>query len=146
MKSKVSQFLFQHLIFSFDEFVRAMNNSPATCRAMIAQHVKREHIIPIKRGLYAAVPAGAQAINYPVDPYLIVNACAQDAVIAYHSALQFHGYAYSAHFDYIFLSKRHIRPFQFRQDRFLAHSYPSVLLDRQPFVELIDIIMGMTLK
>ena len=74
---------------------------------------------------YAAVHSGAEAQNYPVDPYLIVNACAKDTVIAYHSALQFHGYAHSAHFDYIFLSEKQIRPFQFRNDRFLSHRYPS---------------------
>ena len=140
MKSKVHQFLFHHPVFSYDEFVHAMNNPPATCRVMIAQHVKRGNIIPIKRGLYAAVPSGAEAAHFPVDPYLIINVCTPDAVIAYHSALQFHGYAHSSHFDYVFLSDRQIRSFQFRDDRFLAHAFPSALPldDEHTLIQTVD--------
>ena len=140
MRSKVHQFLFHHPVFSYDEFVHAMNNPPTTCQVMIAQHVKRGNIIPIKRRLYAAVPSGADQTHFPVDPYLIINVCTPDAVIAYHSALQFHGYAHSAHFDYVFLSDRQVRSFQFRDDRFLVHKFPSAvhLQDKQSLIETVD--------
>lgn len=57
-------------------------------------HVK---LVRVRRGLYAVVPPGASAESYPVDPFLLASRMAKDAVQAYHTALEFHGEAYSVY-------------------------------------------------
>jgi predicted transcriptional regulator of viral defense system len=140
MTSKAHAFFFEHKIFTFEQFTRAMKNPLPTCRTMLNQHLKRGNVVRVKQGLYAAIPVGANSKQYPVDPYAIISMLASDALIAYHSALQFHGLAHSVHFQYFFQSIKKIRDFQFRQDRFKVSQYPRALPKnkRLAFVDEID--------
>ena len=134
MTSKAHGFFFEHKIFTFEQFVRAMGNPVTTCHVMLNQHLKSGNIVRIKQELYASIPMGANAEYYPVDPYAIISMLAPDALIAYHSALQFHGLAYSLHFQYVFQSTKKIRDFQFRQDRFKVTQYPKSLPEKKHFI------------
>lgn len=118
MKTKAHKFFFEHQIFTFAQFAKAMANPIPTCRIMLNQHLHTGNIVHIRQGLYAYIPSGADPEKYPIDPYAIIGALTQEAIIAYHSALQFHGIAYSLHFQHVFLSTLKIRDFQFRQERF----------------------------
>src|SRR3990167_9943532 len=95
MLTKAHKFFFEHKIFTFEQFVRSMANPVPTCKIMLNQHLKTNNIVRIKQGLYATTPSGADAKNYPIDPYAIISMLAPDALIAYHTALQFHGVAHS---------------------------------------------------
>lgn len=140
MASKAHKFFFEHKIFTFEEFTREMGNPAATCQVMLHQHLKSGNIVRIKKELYAAIPVGANPERYPVDPYAIISMLAPDALISYHSALQFLGLAYSLHFQYVFQSTKNIRCFQFRQDRFKVSQYPKALPEAKHliFTDLID--------
>lgn len=140
MAIKLSQFFFKNRIFSSEQFIRAMGHSARTCQAMLTQHMKGGNIVRIKQGLYAVIPAGADPEGYPIDPYAIMSFLAKDAIIAYHTALQFHGLAYSVHFQLVFLSAEKVRNFQFRQDRFKVTQYPKSLPPSKHFIftEKID--------
>ena len=117
-----------------------MGNPIPTCRTMLSKHAKRGNVVRIKQGLYAPVPSGADPAKYPIDPYIIISALAPDTVIAYHSALQFHGFAYSVHFQHIFQSNHKIREFTFRQDRFKVVKFPKSLPESKHaiYVDSID--------
>ena len=134
MTTKAHKFFFEYKIFTFEQFAKAMANPLPTCRVMLSQHFKAGNIIRIKQGLYASIPSGANAEKYPIDPYAIISTLAQDALIAYHTALQFHGLAYSMHFQHVFQSAEKIRAFQFRQDRFKVTQYPKSLPASKHFV------------
>ncbi|MCW5590090.1 MAG: hypothetical protein KIT27_10590 [Legionellales bacterium] len=134
MASKAHRFFFEPKIFTAEQFARAMGNPLTTCRVMLNQHLKSGNIVRIKQGLYASIPLGANAEHYPVDPYAVISMLAPDALIAYHSALQFHGLAYSLHFQYVFQSAKKIRDFQFRQDRFKVTQYPTSLPEKKRFI------------
>lgn len=127
MASKAHQFFFEHKIFTFEAFVHAMENPTPTCHAMLHQHLKSGNIVHIRQGLYASIPKGANPDSYPIDPYAIISVLDPNALIAYHSALQFRGFAYSFHFQHIFQSSKKMREFQFRQDRFKMTQYPASL-------------------
>lgn len=134
MPSKAHTFFFKYKIFTFEQFAHAMDNPWPTCRVMLNQHLKSGNIVRIKQGLYASIPVGANAEQYPIDSYAIISMLAPDALIAYHSALQFHGLAHSLHFQYVFQSIRNIRDFQFRQDRFKVTKYPQSLSEKEHFI------------
>ncbi len=46
----------------------------------------------------------AEPSSVPVDPYLVAAKMTEDAVLAYHTALEFHGRAYSVHWRLVYVS------------------------------------------
>lgn len=127
MPTKAHQFFFEHKIFSFEQFVNAMKNPAPICSVMLNQHLKTGNVVRIRQGLYAAIPSGADPEKFPIDPYAIISHLTRDALIAYHTALQFHGVAYSVYFQHVFQSNEKTRNFQFRQDRFKVTQFPKSL-------------------
>jgi predicted transcriptional regulator of viral defense system len=49
-----------------------------------------------------------------VDPYLVASHLTEDAVVAYHAALQFMGKAYSVWRRFHYLTRKRARAFSFR--------------------------------
>ena len=49
--------------------------------------------------MFASVPKHADARNWSVDRFLAASRLRPGGVIAYHSALELHGYAYSEGYD-----------------------------------------------
>ncbi len=68
----------------------------------------------MRRGLYAVVAPGNTPETCPVDPYLVAAKSADDAVLAYHTALEVHGKAHSVFEQYFFQSNTPLRPMTFR--------------------------------
>lgn len=62
---------------------------------MLSQHLKRGNIRRIARGVFASVPQHADAKTWPVDRFLAASRLRLGGVIAYHSALELHGCAYT---------------------------------------------------
>jgi predicted transcriptional regulator of viral defense system len=96
---KPSDFFARHPVFRYEDFVAAHagrgGRSRQTSASVLKQHVAAGRLLHLRRGLYATVPRGADAENHPIDPYLVATQLADDAVVAWHAALQFHGKAYS---------------------------------------------------
>jgi predicted transcriptional regulator of viral defense system len=88
-------------VFSRADYARAVGRTSAdkTVTAMLAQHVRAGNIKRVARGLYATVPKHADPKAWWVDRLLVASRLRPEAVIGYHSALEAHGYAYSAEFD-----------------------------------------------
>ncbi len=63
--------------------------------AMLAQHLKAGNIKRMSRGVFASVPPHGEATTWAVDRFLAASRLRRDAVIAYHSALELHGCAYT---------------------------------------------------
>ena len=63
--------------------------------AILAQHLKAGNIRRIAREVFAFVLKHADAHNWSVDLFLAASRLRPGGVIAYHSALELHGYAYS---------------------------------------------------
>ena len=95
--------------------------------ALVSYHLRRGHLIRIRRGLFAAVPPGADPESHPVDPYLVAAKSAEDAVLAYHTALEVHGKAHSVFERYFFQSNKPLRPSVFRTYRFQCVLFPKAL-------------------
>src|SRR5271154_4639559 len=85
-------------VFTRADYARAVGRAPQekTVTAMLAQHVKAGNIKRIARGLYASVPKHADPGTWWVDRFLLASRLRPAAVIGYHSALELHGFAYTA--------------------------------------------------
>lgn len=125
-------FFDKHPVFTHGEFVSAHTStgrSPNTSNTLLRKHVAAGRLLRVRRGLYAVVPRGADSRSAPVDPYLVATALADDAVIAYHAALQFHGKVYSVSRRFHYLTCARARPHSFRGTDFVPVRVPRSLRD-----------------
>jgi predicted transcriptional regulator of viral defense system len=88
-------------VFDRADYARAIGRSPSdkVVSSMLAQHLKAGNIRRIARGVFASVPKHANAETWSVDRFLAASRLRPGGVIAYHSALELQGYAYSESFD-----------------------------------------------
>lgn len=128
---KPTDFFARRPVFRFEEFRDAHQSSakrsPQTTASVLKQHVAAGNLINVRRGLYARVPEGADATTFRVDPYLLAGRLTEDAVIAYHSALQLLGKAHSQSQRLTYLSARRAKPFTFQDTEFVPVLVPAAL-------------------
>lgn len=128
MRSKV--YFSRHPVFRFDEFAerhRAAGRSPRTTWSLLNKHVKSGRLLNVRRGVYAVVPPTATPESVAIDPYLLCSRLADDAVVAYHTALRFYGRAHSDSRRYTYLTHHRLKPFSFRGDEFVPVLVPAAL-------------------
>lgn len=130
-------FFHRYPVFTHEEYKQFLlsqgTTNPNTQRELLAYHLKKHHIIRIRRGLFASVPIsfGDSIENFPIDPYLVAGRITPDVVIAYFSAFDFHGVSYSLHHQSLYLSHQLIRPFTFNDTDFVRLPFPHNLVKKQ---------------
>ena len=136
---RLSEFLARHAVFTVDELDRFLHDRGSgnknTRSSLIAYHRKQGRIVRVRRGLYASIPAGMEASSSSINPYLVAAKLTKDAVLAYHTALELHGRAYSVHWRIIYVSARKSLPLTFQSHTFRSVPVPIQLLrkDKQMF-------------
>jgi predicted transcriptional regulator of viral defense system len=125
------QFFATHPVFTADEFGDFLesrgSSSPSTRKTLLTRREKAGELLRIRRGLYATVPVGVNPADAPIDPYLVASRMVSDAVLGYHTALEFHGKAHSVFEVFQFLTGRAARPVFFRSYRFDPVLFPKPL-------------------
>ena len=88
-------------VFRRAEYAAAVGRRPQdrVVTAMLAQHLQAGNIRRIARGVFASVPKHADAATWSVDRFLAASRLRQCCTIAYHSALELQGYAYTEGHD-----------------------------------------------
>ena len=127
----LNTFLSQHDVFTVEELdlflSKEGSGNPNTRKALLTYYRKQGRVLPIRRGLYAVVPFGSSPDSSPVDIYLLAAKMAPDAVLGYHTALEFHGKAYSVYNRLHYLSTRRSLPVKFRSFEIRRVSVPQSL-------------------
>jgi predicted transcriptional regulator of viral defense system len=127
---KSVEFFAAHPVFSHEEFLAAVadrGRSKATANNLLALHLASGRLLRVRRGLYAVLLRGVEPAAADVDPYLVASKLQDDAVIAYHAALQFHGKAYSLWRKFHYCSKKRIQAFFFQDRQFVPVLMPATL-------------------
>lgn len=129
---KHDNFFRKHPVFTGGELSKHLLSlgevGPRAQEALLAYHRKAGRIARVRRGLYAVIPAGADTDSYPVDPFLIAAKLTADAVLSHHSALEFHGRAYSVQHHFIYSASRPLSLLTFRSSVFRGTKFPEALL------------------
>ena len=135
MSTEAQEYFAKHPVFSVSEFAARpapeRSRNPRTQESLLAHHVRAGHLVRIRRGLYAAVPLGTKPDSYRVDPYLVAGKMTDDAVLAYHTALELHGKAHSVHEQFAFLTHRAARILTTGGNTFRGVSFPKALVKRK---------------
>ena len=137
----VETFLANNQVFTIEEMRSALAmGENSTLNNLLAYHLRRGHIIRIRKGLYYTIPKGTDANTYPADPYLIAGKMAPDSTLAYYTSLGFHGKLHSVRNDFIYITQRKIKPpFIFRDMTFKGIAVPKETLANPNFgVEIVD--------
>ncbi len=90
-------FFSAHPVFSRAEYAAAVGRRPQdkVVTVMLTQHLQAGNIRRVARGVFASVPKHADADKWSVDRFLAASRLRRGGVIAYHSALELHGCAYT---------------------------------------------------
>ena len=127
-------FFAAHPVFSQQEFLVASTErgrSRNTANNILAQHVASGRLTRVRRGLYAASPPGTKTEQAAVDPYVLACHLTDDAVLAYHAALQFHGKSYSVWQRFHYLTAARARTLTFQGQEFVPVQTPASLRRRK---------------
>ena len=131
---KLNAFFASHAVFTVEELDRVLSakgsGKPATRKSLLTYYRNQGRVIPVRRGLYATVPLGGDPASSPVDPYLVAAKMCEDAVLAYHTALEFHGKAYSVYARLHYTSARTSLPLKFRSHEFVRVPVPHLLQEK----------------
>jgi predicted transcriptional regulator of viral defense system len=127
----VQEFLSKHAVFTVDDLDQYLSASGSgkinTRKSLLAYYRNKGRVVQVRRGLYITVPIGEDPATNPVDPYLLAAKLQPDTVLSYHTALEFHGKAYST-FNRFYYSTRHKTPaFKFKDFEFISTQVPSSL-------------------
>jgi predicted transcriptional regulator of viral defense system len=128
----LNTFLSQHDVFTVEELDLFLSKegtgNPNTRKALLTYYRKQGRILPVRRGLYAVVPFGSSPDTSPVDLYLLASKITKDAVLGYHTALEFHGKTYSVYHRIHYLSTQRSLPVKFRSYEIRRVSVPQPLI------------------
>ena len=94
-------------VFRRDEYASAVGrySHDAVVTAMLSQHLQAGNIRRIARGVFASIPKHGDAATWSVDRFLAASRLREFGTIAYHSALELQGFAYTAGYDVQIIAK-----------------------------------------
>ncbi len=131
---RLEKFFRQRPVFTNEELAEFLEadgqRNLRTQESTLTYHTKTARLLRVRRGLYAVVPPGADPETYPIDPYLLAAKMTEDAVLGYHTALEFHGKAYSIYEHFFYLTAHSPRPVVFRSFRFRGVPFPKSLRNK----------------
>lgn len=127
----VETFFYSKPVFLQEEFVlwkkkQGTINTRAIQKALL-YYRKAGRLLNVRRGLYAAVPPNESPQEISVDPYLIAGKASRDSILAYHTALELHGVAYSVFEQFTFVTTQKNKPFEFQSHWFQPSAVPAPL-------------------
>ncbi len=129
-------FFATHPVFTHAEFVAAhtaQGRSAHTSNSLLAEQVAGGRLLRVKRGVYATVPVGTDPLKFQPAPPLVATHLRDDAVVAYHAAMSFHGHAYSIWWREQYMTAARLRPFTFRGTEFVGVQAPRAVRDLPDF-------------
>jgi predicted transcriptional regulator of viral defense system len=132
---KAQHFFATHPIFTHAEFVKSINDkgklSSRTIEATLRHHTQTGRLANIRKELYVVLSPQDTPENFVIDPFLLASKLAKDAILGYHTALQFYGRAYSLSQFFVIITSRKMRPFQLRSQTFKSVNPPHQLTLKQ---------------
>lgn len=124
----LSEFFIKHLVFTLDEFkafhAAEGNKSSRAVEGALAYYCKTGKLRRLRRGLYAVVNS---AERFVPDSFLVASRMSKDAVLVHHTALEFHGRAYSFFNRFTYQTAFGNKLFSFHNYQFKAISVPAPL-------------------
>jgi predicted transcriptional regulator of viral defense system len=118
---KPEAFLLSHPLFTREEFAAALQGrgrAAATVHSHLARWLRQGRIARVKQGVFVRVdPESPERAS--IDLVALASRMAPDAAVAYHTALEAHGFAQSVFERLTFVTWTKARPSSFRGRQFV---------------------------
>lgn len=116
---KPEAFLSTHSLFTRAELTAALRGrAPATVAQHLARWRRQGRIVRVKQGVFVRRDKPG-ALNAPPDFIALASRMAPDAAVAYHTALEAHGFAQSLFERFTFVTWTKAKPVVFQGRRFV---------------------------
>lgn len=149
---KIKSFFEANPIFRFEDFAAYMqsrgSSRPASWKQQLSYYHKAGVLVHVRKFLYAVKPASVEVKNYWIDPYLIAGMASSDSILAYHTALEYWGLAYTSFGEFTFLTHSPSRSFIYKEQRFRPVLFPKALVKQNNIDYSVETVkrQGVTLK
>lgn len=148
----LKKFFNKHPVFTVEEFknyyLNENDKSPRKAESALNYYRSKGRIKRLRRGTYAVNPYPELDNEYFPDPFLVASRLSEDAVLAHHTALEFHGRAYSVFNRLIFQTNHTIRDFAYKNWLFHGICVPKPLreAEKENFGVITSDYMGLKVK
>lgn len=144
-------FLKKHPLFHHRELVAYMQDtghfSPNTLKASLQYHLSKKHLVRIRRGYYLVSNSYLPSVPVEDDYLLIAGRMASDAVLSYHTAMEFHALAYSVGSILYFNSNDRIGHLTCASGQYQQLFHPKTLIPNKIYMEtMLHDRMGMDIR
>lgn len=132
-------FFKKHPLFHYDELVEYLqslgNFNRNTLKSAIQYHIGKNHLARIRRGYYLVTNDYLPGVHVESDYLLIAGCMTNDAVISYHTAMEFHALAYSVSSIVYFNSDEKIGRLVSKHGDYQQLAHPAALKPDNVFLE-----------
>jgi len=121
-----------HPVFTLGQFREAVGGkaAPSTTQVRVKYHLSRARLKLVEKGVYAVIPPGVEPKQFVPDRFLVATALRDDAVLAYHSALELLGYGHGAYRDTFYLTARRRKDLRLAGGRVRSLLHPKRLREK----------------
>jgi predicted transcriptional regulator of viral defense system len=120
-----------HLVFRFSELKQSLGQHPGeavaekNCYMTLYNYCKKGKLTHVRKGLYVVNSDSPFQVT-PISPFMVAGKATDDAVLAYHTALESHGLAYTDFNVHVYLTAHRTNDFTFQDQRYRAIYQPSL--------------------
>ncbi|MBS0357984.1 MAG: transcriptional regulator [Proteobacteria bacterium] len=133
-------FLNNHPVFRYETFKEFMQRQGTTREASVRRLLNYYHrtgkIARVRRLLYVVTPETQRDQWH--DPYLIASQATQEAILAYHTALEIHGLAYSTFEELTYLTNLPSHGFIFENQHYRPICQSKILIKKNQILHGIE--------
>lgn len=97
-------------------------------QSALGYHRQKKNIVRIRKGLYAVAPKAPDNKKFIINPYLLASKLSSTSIIAYHSALAFHGLTEEDPKKISYLSKKYTIPLIYQDYHFISAKHPRAVI------------------
>jgi predicted transcriptional regulator of viral defense system len=125
----MTMFLETHPVFRIGELRKhfSLSDKSKEVSNILSYNKRMGWIGVVKSGLYYAIRPGKTETTMHVDPLLVAAKMRNDAVLAFHSALEFLGFSHSVLNSYYYYSAQSHPVMRFRNDHFCGVQIPRTI-------------------
>ena len=109
---------YRQQVFTYDEARQALKLKASSLQKMLHELQRDGYVLRIKKKIYAVIPIEASGRSFAPNKYLVAGKLQTTFYLSYHTALELHGVAESAHNTTYISVPRQSKPFQFQGTRY----------------------------
>lgn len=125
---KYKEFFNTHPVFTLKELKLALDiKNMESLHSNLRYYINKGKIQNIIKGIYYVIPDGSKIGTFSPDSMLIISHLTEDAILAFHTALEFMGYSHSYFYKSYYYSSNRKKKISFKEKEYICIKTPEIL-------------------